>query len=188
MDKLYIPIILGTGREGRLSERVAKFVLAEAQKRGEFETEILDVRDFVLEGRTARLGKETNSANAKKWSEIMERADGLIVVTPEYDHGYPGELKMMLDTLYNEYNRKPVGFCGVSAGTLGGPRAVEQLRLVAIEFQMVPTREAVYFPHAGNLLDEQGNISEESYAKRMEFFFMELAWYAKALKTARENS
>lgn len=184
---MYIPILLGTAREGRVSERVAKFVLAQAQKQEEFETELLDIRDFILEGRTARLGKETNDAKAQRWSEIMKRADGLIVVTPEYDHGYPGELKMILDILYEEYNRKPIGFCGVSSGSLGGPRAVEQLRLVAIEFQMVPIRNAVYFPHAGSLLDEQGDMNDESYVKRIGSFFQELTWYAKALKQAREQ-
>lgn len=60
----------------------------------------------------------------------MTRADGLVIVSPEYNHGYPGEMKLMLDQLYKEYNRKPVGICGVSSGALGGARMVEQLRLI----------------------------------------------------------
>ena len=92
---------------------------------------------------------------------------------------------MMLDMLYEEYNRKPVGICGVASGSMGGVRMVEQLRLVAIEFQMVPIRKAVYFSNAGKLFDEQGDIADESYHERMKAFFEELLWYAKALKTAR---
>jgi NAD(P)H-dependent FMN reductase len=80
---LFIPIVLGSARQGRLSEYAAKFVLEEAKKYGKFETELFDVRDFILEGKTARLGKETNADNAQKWSDSMKRADGLIVVSPE---------------------------------------------------------------------------------------------------------
>src|SRR3989344_1990511 len=185
---LFLPILLGTAREGRQSEKVANFVLREIQKLPGVETELIDVRDFILDGRTARLGRETNTESAQKWSDIMQKADGLVIVTPEYDHGYPGELKMMLDIIYDEYARKPVGFCGVSAGSMGGSRAVEQLRLVAIEFQMVPIHRAEYFSNVGDLFDEQGDIKEESYHKRMEEFFQELHWYANALKQAREST
>ena len=108
-------------------------------------------------------------------------------MAPEYDHGYPGELKMMLDMLYKEFNRKPVGICGVSAGGTGGVRVVEQLRLVAIEFQMVPIREAIYFSNVHKLFDEEGNITDESYIGQTKSFFEELLWYARALKAAREQ-
>jgi NAD(P)H-dependent FMN reductase len=103
------------------------------------------------------------------------------------NHGYPGELKMMLDQLYEEYNHKPIGICGVG-GMVGGSRMVEQLRLVAIELQMVPIRNAVYFPMAWSIFDEQGNPKDtQPYEDRLKSFFEELEWYAKALKQARES-
>jgi len=180
---MYIPIILGTAREGRRSEKAANFVLREFQKQEGVETELIDVRDY----RIAATDNTGNLPGAKKFSEKAARADGFIIVSPEYDHGYPGELKMMLDMLYDEYNRKPVGICGVSMGQLGGARVVEQLRLVAIEFQMVPMRNAVYFSNINNLFDEQGNITDESYAERLQKLFEELLWYTKALKQARDQ-
>ena len=180
---MYIPIILGTGREGRRSEHAANFMLQEAQKLDGVETELIDVRDF----RIPSTDNSGNSEQSKRFAEIATRADGFVIVAPEYDHGYPGELKMMLDMLYKEFNRKPVGICGVSAGGAGGIRTVEQLRSVAIEFQMVPIREAIYFSTIQNLFDENGNITDESYRQRVQKFFDELLWYAKALKQAREQ-
>jgi NAD(P)H-dependent FMN reductase len=183
LDDLYIPIILGTAREGRESEKVAKFMLQEAIKFGLKNTEIIDVRDFRIKAtdNTLRLPE------AQKLSQKIKKADGLIIVTPEYNHGYPGELKMMLDMLYEDYAQKPVGFCGVSASLLGGARAVEQLRLVCIELHMVPIREAVYFPTIQKLFDENGAIKDESFHGRVGKFLDELVWYAKALKPARET-
>jgi len=181
--QLYIPVILGTAREGRESEKVAEFVLKETVKAG-LRTEILDVREFLI-GST---DNTEESAQAEKLSEKIVKADGFIIISPEYNHGYPGELKVMLDMLYDQYARKPVGFCGVSAGRFGGARAVEQLRLVSIEFHMVPIREAVYFPFVQDLFDEKRNIKNRSYHGLVETFLDELIWYARALKSAREQS
>lgn len=182
---LFIPILLGTARKGRQSEKVAKYVLEQAKKYGQFETELIDVRDFGLSATDDT--KTTNAA--KKFSETMTRADGLIVVSPEYNHGVPGELKMTLDQLYKEYKRKPIGICGVSDGHMGAARMVEQLRLVSIELQMVPIETAVYFFDVENIFDENGKfLKEEAYQKRLKKFFDELTWYANALKVARQKT
>ena len=93
----------------------------------------------------------------------------------------------MLDMIYDEYARKPVGICGVSAGSTGGARMVEQMRLTAIEFKMVPIREAIYFASVRSLFNEAGEIQDSSYAERTAKFLEELAWYASALKKARES-
>lgn len=178
-----IPVILGTGREGRQSEKVALFMLDSVGARKDIRTELIDVRDY----RTHFTDNSETSEQARVFSEKISAADGFIIVAPEYNHGYPGELKMMLDMLYTQYARKPVGICGVSAGRLGGVRVVEQLRLVSIEFQMVPIREALYFSMVQNLFDETGKIKDESYINRVNKFLDELVWYAKALKTAREK-
>lgn len=178
---MYMPVILGTAREGRESEKAAKFILGETIKAG-LETELIDVRDYRIRA-TDRTEK---SPEAKKQSEKITKADGLIIVSPEYNHGYPGELKMMLDSLYKQYFNKPVGICGVSIGPVGGARMVEQLRLVCIELHMVPIREAIYFPLVQNIFDEKGNIKEPAYYERVKPFFSELIWYAKALKNARD--
>lgn len=183
MATVFIPIILGTARPNRQSEKAARFMLGEAKKLEGVETALLDVRDFRL---PATDNSGTSDA-AKRLAEHAKRADGFVIVSPEYNHGYPGELKMMLDTLYREYARKPVGICGVSAGPTGGARMVEQLRLVVIEFHMAPIREAVYFSNISRLFDANGSLVDEAYFERAKVFFDELLWYAKALKVAREK-
>ena len=208
MNQLFIPILLGTAREGRKSEKAASYVLEQTKAYGQFETQLLDVRDFVVSPKTEK-ALRPGSGQAKpaespqgiqagppksnqvgfggEWSEFMKRADGLIIVSPEYNHGYPGELKLMLDELYEEYNRKPVGICGVSGGGLGGARMVEALRTSLIELQMVPMRNAVYFANIQNLFDDAGTIQDASFEKKLATMFDELLWYAKALKEAREK-
>ncbi len=180
---MFIPVVLGTAREGRQSEKAAKFVYQEVKRFG-VETDLVDVRNYLL----LATDNTERSVMAKKWSEIMSRSDGLIIISPEYNHGYPGELKQMIDLIYPEYARKPLGICGVSSGLLGGGRMIEQLRLVSIELRMVPIREAIYFPQVADLFDEQGKIKDYGYySKRIKTFLEELVWYARALKEARER-
>lgn len=183
-NKLFIPVILGTARKDRQSEKAAKYVLEETKKAG-IDTELVDVRDHVT-GET--IPAWVDDERTTKWRELVSRADGFIIVVPEYNHGYPGELKMLLDMAYKEYNRKPVGLCGVAGGGLGGARVVENIRPILVEFELVSTRNAVYFSNVGELFNEQGEIQDESYGERMETFFEELLWYAQALKVAREKA
>ncbi len=181
-NDLFMPVILGTARKDRQSEQVARYVLNETEKT-EINTELVDVRDH-LAGET--IPAWVDDDRASKWRELVSRADGFIIVVPEYNHGYPGELKMLMDMAYKEYNRKPAALCGVAGGGLGGARVVENIRPVLVEFELVSMRNAVYFSNVGDLFNEQGKIQDESYGDRMKTLFDELLWYAKALKTARE--
>src|SRR5918911_3970526 len=113
---LFIPVVLGTARKGRASERVARFVFAEVAKREGVETEFVDICDIPLT--TMDAGEAIKDA---QFSATIARADALVLVVPEYNHGYPGLLKHALDTILKEYIHKAVGICGVSAGRLGGP-------------------------------------------------------------------
>ncbi|MDP3794997.1 MAG: NAD(P)H-dependent oxidoreductase [bacterium] len=181
---MFIPIILGTAREGRRSEKVARFLLGEVEKAG-LTTQLVDPRDFRL---PATDDTKTSEA-ARRYAAIITPADGYIIVTPEYNHGYPGELKMLLDMLFEEYARKPVGFCGVSSGQYGGARAIELLKLTAIEYGMVPLSTSLYFPQVKTLFDQDGTlINPAAYTERLHKFFKELLWYATALKCAREET
>lgn len=181
--ELFIPVILGTAREGRRSEYAARFMLEEVRRSG-FETELVDVRDFEL----CKTDNTETDPKSKAFAEKMRRADGCIIVSPEYNHGYPGDLKMVLDEAFKEYARKPVGICGVSKGGLGGARMVEQLKLVCIELRMVPIPASVYFSNINQLFDEKGAIRDPSYQERVKKFLDEMKWYAAALKKARESS
>lgn len=164
-----IPIILGTGRRGRESEKAAKLVLKIAKKEG-FDSEIIDVRDyaFCLTDNTKRDKK------AKMYVEKIKESEGIIIVSPEYNNGYPGELKLLLDSAYEEYSGKFVGICGVSFGGFGGVRCVQQLRHVCIELRMYPIRDAVYFSEIGKIFDKKGNLKDKSYEKRISKFLNSL--------------
>jgi NAD(P)H-dependent FMN reductase len=179
---LYVPIILGTARKGRQSENAAVFVLEKAKEYG-FETELLDVRDYRIKA----TDNTENLPEAKKLEPKIFKADAIIIVSPEYNHSYPGELKMMLDMLYLQFRNKPVGICGVSSGVLGGARMVEVLRLSCLAFHMVPVGEAVYFSKIKDLFDENGRITDSSFHKKVEKFFDELSDYASELKKGEEN-
>lgn len=193
MEKITVQIILGSTRPKRRSEAVGKWVLEQIQTRPEFAVELIDLRDWPLPFYNEVAGPSSLGGNysvelAKKWAAKVAEADGYIIITPEYNHGYSAVLKNALDYLYKEWNRKPVAF--VSYGGLGaGIRSVEQLRTVAVELQMAPIQSAVHIPFISKALDEQGNFKvSEEWNKRLESLFDELAWWAGALKAAREKN
>lgn len=181
---MYIPIILGTARKGRQSEKVARYLEQEVSKNSAIETKVLDVADYQPE-----VTDNTEEIDeAKRWKAEVEKAEGFIIVSPEYNHGYPGELKKVLDLVWGPYNKKPVGICGVSGGGMGGARVVEQLRQVVVGLRMVPINSALYFPNVKELFNDEGTIQDDNYAERVKGFVEELLWYAQALKSARKGS
>lgn len=178
MAKLNMPILLGTGRQGRLSEKVANYLLAQAEKYG-FNSEIIDVRDFA--GPATIPYWQPDPAD-DSWRQTMSQAHGLIIVTPEYNHGYPGELKIMLDKLYEEYNHKPVGIAAVSSGPFSGTRVIQALKLIFGELQMVGIFNNLHFGNVAKLFDDSGKIIDDAYDKRAIKMFDEITWYAERLK------
>jgi NAD(P)H-dependent FMN reductase len=179
---LYIPVILGTARKGRASEQVARFVRDEVAKREGVETELIDIRDLKLAA-----DDEGESIKDAEFSAKMSRADALVIVVPEYNHGYPGLLKHALDTNLKEYIHKAVGLCGVSAGGFGGTRVVQNLLPVMRELGLVTIFWDMNFSGAHKLFDESGNLLEQSYVKRADQFIKELVWMAKVLRHGRGN-
>lgn len=179
---LFIPVILGTTRQGRASENVANFVFKQVTKREGIETELIDLRNLNLT--TDDAGEAIKDS---QFSATMIRADGVILVVPEYNHGYPGLLKHALDTNLKEYIHKAVGVCGVSAGAFGGVRMIENLLPVLRELGLVTIFWDGSFPHAHKLFDSAGNILELAYLKRIDQFLGELVWMSKVLRYGREN-
>ena len=179
---LFIPIILGTARQGRESEHVAQFVFEQTKKRAQVETELIDVRKLPL-----RLDDAGEQMKDPAFSATIERCDGVIIVTPEYNHGYPGLLKHALDMNLKEYIHKAVGICGVSAGQMGGARVIENLLPVMRELGLVAIFEDVNFAKVGTLFDERGNLLDESYVRRVDKFLDELIWMSRVLRHGREN-
>lgn len=179
---LFIPVILGTVRKGRTSENVARLVFEETKKREGVETELIDIRDIKV-----AVDDAGEAIKDSKFSATVERADGLVLVVPEYNHGYPGMLKHVLDSNLKEYIHKAVGICGVSAGGFGGTRVIEHLLPVMRELGLVTIFWDGNFSHAENLFDAEGKLLDESHIKRIDKFLGELIWMSKVLRYGREN-
>ena len=177
-----IAIILASVREGRRGEGFARWIHGVAAGRSDVEPELIDVRELRLA--TDDAGESIKDA---RFSEQMSRADALVIVTPEYNHGYPGLLKHALDTNLKEYIHKAVGVCGVSAGGFGGTRVIENLLPVLRELGLVTIFWDGNFSAAHKLFDEGGNLLDPSYLKRIDKFLKELIWMAKVLRHGREN-
>jgi NAD(P)H-dependent FMN reductase len=179
---LFIPIILGTARRGRQSENVARFVFEQTNKRRVIKTELIDVCKLPL-----KLDDAGEQMKDPKFAATIDRCDALIIVAPEYNHGYPGLLKHALDMNLEEYVHKAVGICGVSAGAFGGARAIEALVPVMRELGLVTIFSDVNFGNVQKLFDEQGNLLDQSYVRRLDRFLNELIWMARVLRYGREN-
>jgi len=182
--KLFIPILLGTPRKNRESENVAKWVFSKMQERDEIEAQFFDVRDFDLP--RDHYGQEIKDS-FPEWRDAIIKADGLVIVTPEYNHGYPGVLKSVLDLLLKEYIHKAVGFVGVSAQVWGGTRVIEAMVAMVRELGLTPTFTDLNFPRVGDKFDEDGNIADKSYEARLTAFLDELIWMSRTLRWGREN-
>src|SRR5436853_7362808 len=160
---LFIPLILGTPRQGRESEHAARFVFEQTKKRAGVETELIDVRTLPM-----KLDDAGEQMKDVKFSATVERCDALIIVTPEYNHSFPGLLKHALDMNLKEYIHKAVGICGVSAGPFGGARVIESLLPVMRELGLVAIFEDVNFGNVAKIFDDQGNLLDQSYVRRVD--------------------
>ena len=179
---LFIPLILGTARQGRESEHAAQFVFDRIKARAGVETEFIDVRTLPM-----KLDDAGEQMKDPKFAATIDRCDGLIIVTPEYNHSFPGLLKHALDMNLKEYIHKAVGICGVSAGPMGGSRVIESLLPVMRELGLVTIFEDVNFGRIGSLFDERGQLLDENFVRRVDSFLNELIWMAKVLRHGREN-
>jgi len=182
--KLFIPILLGTIRKGRESENVAKLIFDRARAHPELETQLFDPRRMIFPMNDEGQGlKKLNP----EWREASIRADGLIIISPEYNHGYPGSLKMALDMLLKEYIHKAVALVGVSAGPWGGTRVIEKLVGVVRELGLVVTFTDLNFNNVETKFDAEGRLLDQAMNARIDGFFAELIWMARTLCLGRAH-
>jgi NAD(P)H-dependent FMN reductase len=179
---LFVPVILGTPRQGRMSEHAAKLMRAQVARRVGVETELVDVATLPIPVNDAG-----ESAKDPVFSETMNRADALVLVVPEYNHGYPGLLKHVLDTNLQEYIHKAVGVVGVSAGIFGGARAIQNLIPVLRELGLVTIFWDMNFTSVHSRFDEDGNLLDDSFLPRIDMFLDELFWMAETLRHGRAH-
>ena len=184
MDRLLLPVLLGTNRKKRNSEHPAKWLVGEMEKRSEVETKLFDVGDFALP--PDDYGQSLKDL-FPDWRDMIIKADGLVIVAPEYNHGYPGSLKGVLDLLLKEYIHKAVAFVGVSAGPWGGTRVIEAMVPMVRELGLAVTFSDLNFPFVQQTFDADGKLLDQAFEKRAKDFLDELVWLSRTLKWGREN-
>jgi len=183
-EKLFIPVLLGTPRKHRESGHVADWVLSRMELRDEIETRLFDVRDFHLP--YDDYGQEIKD-RFPEWRDAIIRADGLVIVTPEYNHGPPGTLKAVLDLLLREYIHKAVGFVAVSSQVWGGTRVIESMVNMVREMGLAVTFTDLNFPRVQDKFDDNGRLLDDAYIARADAFLDDLIWMSTTLRWGRKN-
>lgn len=189
--KYQLKIIIGSTRPTRKGPIVADWFLKIAKQHPDFEVELLDLKEIDLplmdEPNHPRVQKYIN-AHTKKWSKTIDSADAFVIVTPEYNFGYPATLKNALDYLSVEWSDKPMGFVSYG-GISGGTRAVQELKLPVTALGMMPIPQAVNIPFFTQFINDNDVFeANETLEKSANVMLAKLQEWAKALKNMRENA
>jgi NAD(P)H-dependent FMN reductase len=180
---LRLAIIVGSNREGRFGHVVARWFVAQAKPRTDMTVDVIDLAEVDLPAVYPRHATPPIDA----FGDRLDRADAFVVVTPEYNHGYPASLKQAIDLAHRQWQAKPVGFVSYG-GMSGGLRAVEQLRQVFAELHAVTVRDTVSFHMAHGRFDGSGEPRDPSGCNAAAKTMLDqLAWWAAALRIARET-
>lgn len=192
MSKPKIAIIISSTREGRFADKPAQWLLEKAKARSEFDVEIVDLRDFDLpffDEVASNAWVPTQDPKAVAWQNKIGEFDGYIFLVAEYNRSITGVLKNALDQAYVEWVRKPAAYVGY--GSVGAARAIEQLRLISVELQMVPVRQGVhiggsdFFTVWGGGKNEPMETIEPAVGPSLNDLFENLAWWTNTTKAAR---
>ncbi len=187
-----IEVLVGTTRPGRFADKPVAWLADRLGRRQDLALEVVDLRDHPLPFfdqavPPARAPRVYPNREVALFARTVERADGFIIVTGEYNHGYPASLKNAMDHVFPEFNRKPVTFVGY--GNVGGARAIEQLRLVAVELEMAPLRHAIHIlPELMMAARQADPFTSEVFSpldQRLETAVTDLLWWAAALRAGR---
>jgi NAD(P)H-dependent FMN reductase/ribosomal protein S27AE len=180
--RLNIPVILGTSRKGRASVHAANLLADLLNRRVGVRSEVIDIASLPLPVDDA--GEAIKSA---AFSSVMDAADGLVIVAPEYNHSFPGLLKHALDSCLKEYIHKAVGLVGVSAGPFAGIRVVQNLLPVMRELGLVTIFWDINIGQVSKVFAEDGRLLDEAFVRRSDRFIRELIWMSKVLRYGREQ-
>jgi NAD(P)H-dependent FMN reductase len=179
-EALSIPILLGSVRRNRQSPKVARWLHRRLTADGGIASELLDLEELALPIMEERLRlRDDPPPGAVRLSRAVAAGDGLLIVTPEYNNGYPGVLKNALDYLLPELKRKPVGIATVSAGGFGGISCLAQLRLVLLAMGAAPIPASLPVSRVGQSFDDDGP-TDEGIEGRASAFLAELRWWTEA--------
>jgi NAD(P)H-dependent FMN reductase len=185
-EKINIAVLVGTTRPDRKSIYAARFVESLGRQREDVNIVFVDPNDFNFPG-----DGNDDTGKDSSYTKITAEADAFFIVTPEYNHSYPGSLKRMLDSEYQNYYRKAVSMAGVSSGMMGGARALQSLLGPLRKMGMYITNSDVYFQLSYELFDDNGQIIEDKkdfYIKAVNKSYTDLIWLARTLKSGRQTN
>jgi NAD(P)H-dependent FMN reductase len=191
-----LQIIVGSTRPTRAAESVFPWVADQAIRRGDFDVEVLDLRDWNLPFFQEHMGTIGDFANptysdpvVKAWNDKIAEGDAYVIVTGEYNHSVPGQLKNAIDNVFVSFalRNKPVAFVGYSAGIAAGTRAVEHLALIAIEAEAVPLRNTVLIPFVSSAFGDDGQPTNPATNTALTIALDDLSWWANVLAQARSH-
>ena len=185
-----LKVIIASTRPGRKGPLIGSWVIELAKQKELFDVTVLDLAiinlPFLDEPHHPML-KQYQQEHTKNWSNLINSADAFIIVTPEYNYGYPAPLKNALDFLYHEWSYKPVAFVSYG-GIAGGTRSVQMLKQVVTAQKMMPLAEAVNIPFFMKYItEEEGFVPDDAIKKSAEIMFSELAKWAAALQPMRKK-
>ena len=179
---LNIPVILGTARKGRASGHAAKLFAELLNRRAGVTSRVIDIATVPLP-----VDDAGEAIKDPGFAAAMTEADGLVIVSPEYNHSFPGLLKHLLDSCLSEYIHKAVGIVGLSAGPFAGARVIQGLLPVMREIGLVTIFWDVNIGMVGNVFAEDGRLLDDAVIRRSDRFIRELIWMAKVLRYGRED-
>ncbi|MGH1368756.1 MAG: NADPH-dependent FMN reductase [Maritimibacter sp.] len=192
MTKPKIAVILSSTRDARFADKPVEWLMSKAKARDDFDVELVDLRDFDLplfNEMASNAFMPSQDPNVVKWQEKLAEFDGYIFQVAEFNHSITGSLKNALDQAYVEWAHKPMGYLGY--GGVGAARAIEHLRTIGVELQMVPVRNAVHIAAGGFMqvhpmgANDEMSAIEEMIAPSAEAMFDDVVWWAKATMAAR---
>jgi len=189
-----LQVIVGSTRPTRAADKVLPWVTREAAVHPAFETEVLDLRDWPLPMFGEHMGSigdprdpSYSEERVRRWNRKIAEADAYLVITPEYNHSVPGELKNAIDNVFVSFafRNKPMAFVGYSSGVGAGIRAIEHLTQIAVEVEATPLRSTVVLPFVDSAFSQEGEPVDPATAVSLQIALDDLAWWSKALHAAR---
>lgn len=193
MNRPRIGVILVSVREGRVGERIARWVLSCAAMRSDLSFELIDLKEWPLSPyayalKPSQIEHEYPDDLPRRWVERVEGFDGFIAVTPEYNYSYPAQLKNVMDYALDGWKRKPIGVVSYG-GMSGGLRAAEKLKATALAYGLAPIAAELAFPSVVTSFPPDANAPVDGkYGERITKLLDELAWWTNALRIARAGT
>ncbi|MEU9716946.1 NAD(P)H-dependent oxidoreductase [Streptomyces sp. NPDC047976] len=184
---LKVGVLVGSVRTGRFADKVSRWFVSEAAQRDDMEIHVIDLSEPALvEELKLSLDPLGTSTATPGLAARIDALDAFVVITPEYNHGYPASLKLAIDYVYAEWRAKPVAFVSYG-GVAGGLRAVEQLRQVFAEVHAVTVRDTVSFHNPWQRFDEEGRLLDDDggSSKAASVLLDQLAWWGVTLREGR---